>query len=79
MFKLDSTVPLPPPVTRTSDTRHLKYLTFLRSLQYSTMSLSSFLLGGKTTSNQKAIDTELDALFQTQVRRADLLFCRGSH
>jgi hypothetical protein len=43
------------------------------------MSLSSFLLGGKTTSNQKAIDTELDALFQTQVRRADLLFCRGPH
>jgi hypothetical protein len=32
------------------------------------MSLSSFLLGGKTTSNQKAIDTELDALFQTQVK-----------
>jgi nucleolar protein 12 len=32
------------------------------------MSLSSFLLGGKTTSNQKAIDTELDALFQTQVQ-----------
>ncbi|KAG1841938.1 hypothetical protein DFJ58DRAFT_907649 [Suillus subalutaceus] len=32
------------------------------------MSLSSFLLGGKATSNQKAIDTELDALFHTQVQ-----------
>ncbi|KAG1732401.1 uncharacterized protein EDB91DRAFT_672649 [Suillus paluster] len=32
------------------------------------MSLSSFLLGGKATSKQKAIDTELDALFQTQVQ-----------
>ncbi|KAG1882810.1 hypothetical protein F4604DRAFT_1743147 [Suillus subluteus] len=32
------------------------------------MSLSSFLLGGKTTSNQKTIDTELDALFHTQVQ-----------
>ncbi|KAG2749272.1 hypothetical protein P692DRAFT_20818653 [Suillus brevipes Sb2] len=32
------------------------------------MSLSSFLLGGKTTSKQKVIDTELDALFQTQVQ-----------
>ncbi|KAG1780594.1 hypothetical protein EV702DRAFT_1078915 [Suillus placidus] len=32
------------------------------------MSLSSFLIGGKTTSNQKVIDTELDALFQTQVQ-----------
>ncbi|KAG0708415.1 hypothetical protein DFH29DRAFT_1045094 [Suillus ampliporus] len=32
------------------------------------MSLSSFLLGGKTTSKKKAIDTELDALFQTQVK-----------
>lgn len=31
------------------------------------MSFSSFLLGGKSTSNQKIIDTELDALFQTQV------------
>ncbi|KAG2109193.1 hypothetical protein BD769DRAFT_1675010 [Suillus cothurnatus] len=31
------------------------------------MSLSSFLLGGETTSNQKAIDMELDALFQTQI------------
>ncbi|KAG2049085.1 hypothetical protein BDR06DRAFT_984558 [Suillus hirtellus] len=34
------------------------------------MSLSSFLLGGKTTSNQKVIDTELDALFHTQVQDA---------
>ncbi|KAG2068446.1 hypothetical protein BDR04DRAFT_1103272 [Suillus decipiens] len=32
------------------------------------MSLSSFLLGGKNTSNKKVIDTELDALFQTQVQ-----------
>lgn len=32
------------------------------------MSLSSFLLGEKATGKQKSIDTELDALFQTQVR-----------
>ncbi|KAG2123797.1 hypothetical protein DEU56DRAFT_43003 [Suillus clintonianus] len=36
------------------------------------MSLSSFLLGGKATSKQKTIDTELDALFQTQVRLTGL-------
>jgi hypothetical protein len=32
------------------------------------MSLSSFLLGEKAAGKQKAIDTELDALFQIQVR-----------
>jgi hypothetical protein len=44
------------------------------------MSLSSFLLGGKTTSKQKVIDTELDALFQTQVRHNDIhVFFGGPH
>lgn len=44
------------------------------------MSLSSFLLGGKTTSKPKVIDTELDALFQTQVRYTDFhVFCDGPH
>ncbi|KAG1735190.1 hypothetical protein EDB19DRAFT_1638542 [Suillus lakei] len=42
------------------------------------MSLSSFLLGGKAASKQKAIDAELDALFQTQVRLSGFHVYNGS-